>query len=734
MNAGKMSMNADFFHPTWEGRHGVTAGRSSLGNVSSMSNRWEGNGWGTTIDDVDRSIHNTINAPGDIAAAASIGGNNDIGETVDGRPRVGLEGEGARITPRTMDSNYRAAVRAFVTWTLANAERQRRNSLPNSAGGTRHLSPLSFALNPSLWSSAAPSSASDVHLEVYSSTSANLKSDDDTDKSTSEAVAKMHARCLHYQQRLDTLVKTNFDTFEFQEVLLDFWDELFPTTAGIHYYNQQSPVPRMSRLSTFLTTPCPKAVGTIQCEIERVTVKNKKRAKRVKGRFFPSYEYRLFIRDTKNENLFPSSRHPPRKDTVLLVAKSKSSKNRNVASNGGGSAGSGGSSRGSGVGGRDFATPSALASPANNIAGGSKRGITNYYMCLPQQKDVDSHYMSVNRNNANLSKDARSGLAVSPQATQSEDSVEVGRLQSNFIGTEFQIYVPTKISNSLQCPTSEDPHSTAKSDSDKEDALLAEGDKRVHPIDTPLPVTSSATAATARRRSRRGSGLVRLAQRASMTMSRRGSTRNSDAGTSGDPADESEGPSSRRGSTKKVIRRMSWGSTSGNTNKRMNRRAIANNSDSYSDDPSGNSACYPSVQSIADTTMSEVENGAITYTANLLGNRPRIMDVCIPKLTEDGKVCDQWSVEQQENVRTTDGAMLTMLDRFKTIQQGVDNLEDDANSNNNNATVNDNHGLMVFQNRPPWWNLELGAFVLNFVGRVKVRLFFYIVCITLYWY
>ena len=190
MNAGKMSMNADFFHPTWEGRHGVTAGRSSLGNMSSMSNRWEGNGWGTTIDDVDRSIHNTINAPGDIAAAASIGGNNDIGETVDGRPRVGLEGEGARITPRTMDSNYRAAVRAFVTWTLANAERQRRNSLPNSAGGTRHLSPLSFALNPSLWSSAAPSPASDVHLEVYSSTSANLKSDDDTDKSTSEAVAK----------------------------------------------------------------------------------------------------------------------------------------------------------------------------------------------------------------------------------------------------------------------------------------------------------------------------------------------------------------------------------------------------------------------------------------------------------------------------------------------------------------------------------------------------------------
>jgi len=30
------------------------------------------------------------------------------------------------------------------------------------------------------------------------------------------------------------------------------------------------------------------------------------------------------------------------------------------------------------------------------------------------------------------------------------------------------------------------------------------------------------------------------------------------------------------------------------------------------------------------------------------------------------------------------------------------------------------HGLMVLQNRPPWWNVELNAFVLNFGGRVKV--------------
>jgi hypothetical protein len=142
--------------------------------------------------------------------------------------------------------------------------------------------------------------------------------------------------------------------------------------------------------------------------------------------------------------------------------------------------------------------------------------------------------------------------------------------------------------------------------------------------------------------------------------------------------------------------------------------------------------------------MGEVENGAVTYTANLLGNRPRIMDVCIPTLMDDDSVCDEWNGERQQD----------MLERFKVLQQGMDNLEDNVggggggggqhvpNNNNNNAdgenaaaaageehistnsaaaaSTNDNHGLMILQNRPPWWNVELGAFVLNFGGRVKV--------------
>jgi len=30
------------------------------------------------------------------------------------------------------------------------------------------------------------------------------------------------------------------------------------------------------------------------------------------------------------------------------------------------------------------------------------------------------------------------------------------------------------------------------------------------------------------------------------------------------------------------------------------------------------------------------------------------------------------------------------------------------------------YGLLALQNRPPWWNVELGSFVLNFGGRVSV--------------
>ena len=59
--------------------------------------------------------------------------------------------------------------------------------------------------------------------------------------------------------------------------------------------------------------------------------------------------------------------------------------------------------------------------------------------------------------------------------------------------------------------------------------------------------------------------------------------------------------------------------------------------------------------------------------------------------------------------------------------QQVQNGENDAAVRNdidhNNDNLNDDmedFGLLPLQNRPPWWNVELGSFVLNFGGRVSV--------------
>lgn len=86
---------------------------------------------------------------------------------------------------------------------------------------------------------------------------------------------------------------------------------------------------------------------------------------------------------------------------------------------------------------------------------------------------------------------------------------------------------------------------------------------------------------------------------------------------------------------------------------------------------------------ILEQPMEEMENGAITYTANLLGNRPRIMDVCLPHPSSFWEDHDK-----------------TMLSRLK----------------DNDAC----ESFQFLQNKPPWWNTELGAFVLNFGGRVSV--------------
>lgn len=645
MYTGKMSMSADFFHPRWEGR---SKGDVVTSNAANCDGYWDDTAWRRTATGMDE-----LSLLDDVP---QVNVEDNIGETA--RDDV----SGNRDT--AVDSIFRAAGRAFVSWTMANTDRhQRRNSLPDRL-------PLSMMFNPTYGASASLSlsnfsPASDVHLEVYSSTSANLKSDNEMDDpTTSEAIKMMRSRCTRYQKRFDSILKTNFDIYPFQECLLDFWDEVFPSTAGIHFYNQQSPVPRMSQLHTFLTTPCLKAIGTIQCEIERVKItgKDSKGAKRVKGRFFPSYEYRLFIKDTRNDHPTIPSRHCPRKDSVLLVARNK---RRGTTS------------------GLDFATPGGLTSPSNG-GGSSKRGMTNYFMCLPQKVDVDSHYKSSNQNNTyvSLSPGESSRMALSPLAMQTKQ-VEVGRLQSNFIGTEFQIHVPTGI-QSMGVVIPEDNQTFAGS-ADADDGAM-EGDNRVHPIDVLAPV--DATDSTPRRKSRKGGDLVRLARRASSSISGRGSSRNNIiASVVGDPAvDHSD-----------VSRRKFFYS------KRM--RAIANSSETTISPCELCTNLDPLLLSRLDTSTStvvEVENGAITYTANLLGNRPRIMDVCIPKLTvtEDGAVCDEWRREQESLIN--DGRNVSnsaMLNRFKYILNSMSLLEENDNVNGQIRPIN-NPGLMLLQNRP----------------------------------
>jgi hypothetical protein len=89
---------------------------------------------------------------------------------------------------------------------------------------------------------------------------------------------------------------------------------------------------------------------------------------------------------------------------------------------------------------------------------------------------------------------------------------------------------------------------------------------------------------------------------------------------------------------------------------------------------------------------------------------------------EDGTRCLGW--KSATNVEVDDGDAGTnsrMLNQFKAIQQQREQAEADAQEGREETTpAIDDHGLMILQNRPPWWNVEIGAFVLNFGGRVSV--------------
>ena len=122
--------------------------------------------------------------------------------------------------------------------------------------------------------------------------------------------------------------------------------------------------------------------------------------------------------------------------------------------------------------------------------------------------------------------------------------------------------------------------------------------------------------------------------------------------------------------------------------------------------------------------LCEEEDGVITYTANLLGSRPRIMDVCVPKLPQEESAGSVWTKFLESTEDTEDVAPYNrMLSRFKELQQRLESQTEDDNEevqDEENEGAPADFGLLALQNRPPWWNIELGSFVLNFRGRVSV--------------
>lgn len=88
------------------------------------------------------------------------------------------------------------------------------------------------------------------------------------------------------------------------------------------------------------------------------------------------------------------------------------------------------------------------------------------------------------------------------------------------------------------------------------------------------------------------------------------------------------------------------------------------------------------------------ELGAILYSSNIIGNRgPRKMQVCINRVSEHGECVKRWqpAVKDEE-----------MLECFKA----------------KNETARKH--LLIYENRQPKWNEDIGSYVLNFDKRVSL--------------
>jgi hypothetical protein len=238
------------------------------------------------------------------------------------------------------------------------------------------IEPFQPPLHPTIPISRLRAVLQSVQMQVYSSTSyqdlqATYNPCNMNNTSHNEIMWHLRSRFATYQRRLENILSQcgSQITVLFEECLLDFWDEFFPHTADIHYYDTETAVPRLSKLKKFLSKPCPQAIGIVQCEIERVRIESRGKGVKMTGRFFPVYEYRLFIRNKQISSFVDYSSEDSdgndndeamRRDSVLMVAKHDTLRR------------------------------------VETIVTPVKKGANNYYLYMPNQEDVDDHYSLVN--------------------------------------------------------------------------------------------------------------------------------------------------------------------------------------------------------------------------------------------------------------------------------------------------------------------------------------------------
>lgn len=419
-----------------------------------------------------------------------------------------------------------------------------------------------------------------------------------------KAFEKVAHKIQCYETRFLLLLKQR-DYYGLDECLLDFWDEFFPSTKTVHFFDRCTPVPRMSKLNDFLTNPCPKAFGTVQCEIERVRVRYRTKGM-ITGRYYSTYEYRLFIRDSRlaaDRRLADSSK--PRIDTVLMTAKYR---------------------------GKYYSGQNDVAAPISN----GKNGVNRYVLYTPQESDIDEHFEFINE----LS-DLKDGPRYRQRVPAEVAKMEVSRIQTNFFGTEFQISSPLQ----EQDPSSQEYAPMSQSLSPEHDDPVELGSRTIFDLKK----------MTTKRKLKKSS-------------------------------------KSKTTTRSRIAARISPFSN-------LKKHALNNKVEA---------ARKESKDSIQETSVKEKELGAITYTANVLGNRPRMMNVCIPAVDDETGMPEAPEETWTKNVGD-EGLIMT---RLKMQQE-----------NNNDDTQNppeNSHSLTSLRNRQPWWNVDLGAFVLNFGGRVRV--------------